>query len=92
MQLLLITRPSRRLQDQQLETTLRNEMKDKKKLKLAAVIDRVGWNYLSSRHPDRDFIELVVPILQERGISRTEYEPDTLRGNLELPRPAFRKI
>jgi FMN-dependent oxidoreductase (nitrilotriacetate monooxygenase family) len=40
----------------------------------------------------RDFIELVVPILQERGLVRTEYDTDTLRGNLELPRPAFRKI
>ncbi|OLY91150.1 FMN-dependent oxidoreductase, nitrilotriacetate monooxygenase family [Cnuella takakiae] len=40
----------------------------------------------------KDLIELVVPILQERGIFRTEYESDTLRGNLELPRPAFRKI
>lgn len=45
-------------------------------------------------HPNglRDFIELVVPILQERGIFRTEYEADTLRGNLELPIPSFRKI
>ncbi|WP_202966707.1 LLM class flavin-dependent oxidoreductase [Chryseobacterium sp. Leaf405] len=39
-----------------------------------------------------DFAELVVPILQERGIFHTEYEADTLRGNLELPRPKFRKI
>lgn len=43
-------------------------------------------------HGLRDFTELVVPILQERGIFRTEYEADTLRGNLELPKPAFRKI
>ncbi|WP_266204997.1 LLM class flavin-dependent oxidoreductase [Pontibacter kalidii] len=43
-------------------------------------------------HGLRDFIELVVPILQERGIFRTEYEADTLRGHLELPRPDFRKI
>lgn len=40
----------------------------------------------------RDFIDLVVPILQERGIYHAEYESDTLRGNLELPKPAFRKI
>jgi hypothetical protein len=40
----------------------------------------------------QDFIELVVPILQDRGIFRTEYESGTLRGNLELPRPAFRHI
>ena len=42
-------------------------------------------------HGLRDFIDLVVPILQERGIFRTEYEADTLRGNLELPKPAFRE-
>ncbi|MEJ5961463.1 NtaA/DmoA family FMN-dependent monooxygenase [Pedobacter immunditicola] len=40
----------------------------------------------------RDFIDLVVPILQERGIFRTAYESDTLRGNLGLPKPAFKKI
>ncbi|AMM49903.1 monooxygenase [Rufibacter sp. DG15C] len=43
-------------------------------------------------HGQRDFIELVVPILQEREIFRTEYEADTLRGNLEIPKPAFRKV
>lgn len=32
-----------------------------------------------------DFVEKVVPILQERGLYRTEYEADTLRGNLGLP-------
>lgn len=49
---------------------------------------------LRQEHPYglRDFIDLVVPILQERGIFRTEYESDTLRGNLGLPKPAFRKI
>jgi alkanesulfonate monooxygenase SsuD/methylene tetrahydromethanopterin reductase-like flavin-dependent oxidoreductase (luciferase family) len=48
---------------------------------------------LRQDHPHglRDFIELVVPILQERGIFRTEYESDTLRGHLELPKPAFRE-
>jgi FMN-dependent oxidoreductase (nitrilotriacetate monooxygenase family) len=38
----------------------------------------------------RDFVELVIPILQERGVYRTEYEADTLRGNLGLPIPANR--
>lgn len=38
----------------------------------------------------RDFVELVVPILQERGIYRTEYESDTLRGNLGLKIPMNR--
>ncbi|WP_293943989.1 MULTISPECIES: LLM class flavin-dependent oxidoreductase [unclassified Sphingobacterium] len=49
---------------------------------------------LRQDHPRglRDFIDLVVPILQDRGIFRTEYETDTLRGNLEIPNPPFRKI
>ncbi|SFT17022.1 LLM class flavin-dependent oxidoreductase [Paenibacillus sp. BC26] len=38
----------------------------------------------------RDFVESVVPLLQERGIYRTEYESDTLRGNLGLPVPENR--
>jgi FMN-dependent oxidoreductase (nitrilotriacetate monooxygenase family) len=37
-----------------------------------------------------DFIDHVVPILQERGVFRTEYEADTLRGNLGLPKPLNR--
>ena len=37
-----------------------------------------------------DFLELVVPILKERGIFRTEYEADTLHGNLGLPIPENR--
>jgi FMN-dependent oxidoreductase (nitrilotriacetate monooxygenase family) len=37
-----------------------------------------------------DFVELVVPILQERGLFREEYEADTLRGNLGLPIPENR--
>lgn len=32
----------------------------------------------------------VVPLLQKRGVFRTEYEADTLRGNLGLPIPANR--
>jgi len=43
-------------------------------------------------HPSqwRRFREEVVPILQERGIVRTEYESATLRGNLGLPVPENR--
>ncbi|MEK8129243.1 LLM class flavin-dependent oxidoreductase [Paenibacillus filicis] len=41
-------------------------------------------------HALDDFVELVVPILQERGIYRTEYEADTLRGNLGLSKPVNR--
>lgn len=37
-----------------------------------------------------DFIEQVVPLLQERGLFRTEYEADTLRGHLGLPFPENR--
>jgi alkanesulfonate monooxygenase len=34
-----------------------------------------------------DFVELVIPELQQRGIFRTEYEGRTLRENLGLTRP-----
>ncbi|MFN9481854.1 MAG: nitrilotriacetate monooxygenase, partial [Pseudanabaena sp.] len=35
-----------------------------------------------------DFVNLVVPILQKRGLFRTAYEGKTLRENLGLRRPA----
>jgi hypothetical protein len=37
-----------------------------------------------------DFIDHVVPLLQARGLFRTAYEADTLRGNLGLPKPPNR--
>lgn len=37
-----------------------------------------------------DFVDQVVPILQKRGLFRTEYEGRTLRENLGLARPANR--
>jgi len=37
-----------------------------------------------------DFVDLVVPELQRRGLFRREYEGKTLRENLGLPRPANR--
>ena len=37
-----------------------------------------------------DFVDDVLPILKERGLFRTEYEADTLRGNLGLPKPENR--
>jgi N-acetyl-S-(2-succino)cysteine monooxygenase len=37
-----------------------------------------------------EFIELVIPELQERGVFRTEYEGPTLRDNLGLERPVSR--
>jgi FMN-dependent oxidoreductase (nitrilotriacetate monooxygenase family) len=36
------------------------------------------------------FVADVVPLLQKRGVFRTAYESDTLRGNLGLPIPANR--
>ncbi|MEU4093697.1 LLM class flavin-dependent oxidoreductase [Streptomyces sp. NPDC026673] len=36
------------------------------------------------------FVDGVVPILQKRGLFRTAYEADTLRGNLGLPVPGNR--
>ena len=39
-----------------------------------------------------DFVEQVVPILQQRGWFRTEYEGHTLRENLGLDRPANRFV
>ena len=37
-----------------------------------------------------NFVATVIPILQRRGAFRTEYESDTLRGNLGLPIPVNR--
>ncbi|WP_030604473.1 NtaA/DmoA family FMN-dependent monooxygenase [Streptomyces fulvoviolaceus] len=37
-----------------------------------------------------EFVDHVVPLLQRRGLLRTEYEGTTLRENLGLPRPAVR--
>lgn len=47
---------------------------------------------ISSSIPNalNDFVDRVVPILQERGFFREEYEADTLRGNLGLSVPANR--
>jgi len=51
-----------------------------------------GFNLLAPTYPTGlvDFIELVVPVLQRRGLFRTEYEASTLRGNLGLPIPENR--
>ena len=37
-----------------------------------------------------DFVDHVLPILKDRGLFRTEYQHDTLRGNLGLAKPANR--
>ncbi|MCQ8242351.1 LLM class flavin-dependent oxidoreductase [Rhizosaccharibacter radicis] len=49
-----------------------------------------GFNLMPATYPGglRDFVELVVPILQKRGLFRTAYEGRTLREHLGLPRPA----
>lgn len=39
-----------------------------------------------------DFLQQVIPILQKRGLFRTEYESNTLRGNLGLPFPINRYV
>ncbi len=48
-----------------------------------------GFNLLPSYMPGalNDFVDLVVPELQRRGLFRTEYEGKTLRENLGVPRP-----
>ena len=38
-----------------------------------------------------DFVALVIPELQRRGIYRTEYESTTLRGNLGLGAQPLRR-
>jgi hypothetical protein len=38
------------------------------------------------------FARQVVPILQERGLFRTEYQGTTLREHYGLPRPANRLV
>jgi FMN-dependent oxidoreductase (nitrilotriacetate monooxygenase family) len=51
-----------------------------------------GFNVMPAWLPGslRDFVDLVIPELQRRGLFRTEYEATTLRGNLGLPRPVNR--
>jgi alkanesulfonate monooxygenase len=51
-----------------------------------------GFNLLPQILPGslNDFVDLVVPELQRRGLFRTEYEGRTLRENLGVPRPVNR--
>jgi N-acetyl-S-(2-succino)cysteine monooxygenase len=48
-----------------------------------------GFNLLFAHYPKPvgDFVTLVVPELQRRGLFRTEYEGTTLRANLGVPIP-----
>jgi N-acetyl-S-(2-succino)cysteine monooxygenase len=52
-----------------------------------------GFNIMPALLPNglTDFIELVVPILQARGLFRTEYEGHTLRDRLGLKKPQHPK-
>jgi FMN-dependent oxidoreductase (nitrilotriacetate monooxygenase family) len=49
-----------------------------------------GFNILPPSVPGTltDFVDLVIPELRRRGLFREEYEGETLRDNLGLPRPA----
>jgi FMN-dependent oxidoreductase (nitrilotriacetate monooxygenase family) len=49
-----------------------------------------GFNLMPPVLPDSldDFVDLVVPVLQRRGLFRTGYTARTLRGHLGLARPA----
>jgi N-acetyl-S-(2-succino)cysteine monooxygenase len=49
-----------------------------------------GFNIMPPWFPGafEDFVDQVVPILQKRGLFRTEYSGHTLRDHLGLPRPA----
>jgi FMN-dependent oxidoreductase (nitrilotriacetate monooxygenase family) len=49
-----------------------------------------GFNLLFAHYPTplAEFVDLVVPELQRRGLFRTEYEGRTLRENLGVPFPA----
>lgn len=51
-----------------------------------------GFNIIPPFFPNSldDFVDLVVPELQRRGLYRTAYDGKTLRDNLGLPRPASR--
>jgi FMN-dependent oxidoreductase (nitrilotriacetate monooxygenase family) len=51
-----------------------------------------GFNVMPAWLPGslKDFVDLVIPELQRRGLFRMEYEAMTLRENLGLPRPINR--
>jgi N-acetyl-S-(2-succino)cysteine monooxygenase len=53
-----------------------------------------GFNIMPPYLPGSldDFVDLVIPELQKRGLFRTEYEGKTLRENLGLKRPVSRHV
>ena len=48
-----------------------------------------GFNLMPPTLPGgiEDFVDHVVPVLQQRGLFRRGYDTDTLRGHLGLSRP-----
>jgi alkanesulfonate monooxygenase len=52
-----------------------------------------GYNIMPAVMPGglRDFVDLVVPELQRRGVFRKTYVGSTLRAHLGLPEPVFRR-
>ncbi|SNR69253.1 FMN-dependent oxidoreductase, nitrilotriacetate monooxygenase family [Methylobacillus rhizosphaerae] len=48
-----------------------------------------GFNLMPPMQPEsvQDFVDYVIPILQQRGLFRQDYEHTTLRGHLGLERP-----
>jgi FMN-dependent oxidoreductase (nitrilotriacetate monooxygenase family) len=55
----------------------------------AGTFDGINLAFRNDEDLER-FVDGVVPLLQQRGLFRTEYESDTLRGNLGLPFPINR--
>jgi len=53
-----------------------------------------GFNVMPAVLPSglSEFVEHVIPLLQRRGVSRTEYEGRTLRDHYGLSRPANRNV
>ena len=69
-----------------------------RQLRLGAIIQGVSSNMSAWRHHSGrvrggtptafdDFVDQVIPLLQARGIYRTEYEGETLREHLGLAEP-----
>ena len=51
-----------------------------------------GFTFCSAMLPQGidDIASLLLPVVRKRGVSRSEYEASTLRGNLRLPRLYYR--
>lgn len=52
-----------------------------------------GFNLMLPAFPNslNDFVESVIPVLQDRGIYRKDYTGSTLRSHLKLPEPAYKR-